>query len=79
MKIAKLLRTFLLQNISPGCFLEYKKLIPDPLVTRKPIPKGILALLYTNIAQLMAHTIVIYVAAYLQLRYQAFWHIAEGN
>ena len=79
MKIAKLLRTFLLQSISRGCFLEYKKLIPDPLVTRKLTPKGTLGLLYTNIAQLMAHTIVVYVAAYLQLRYQTFWHIAEGN
>ena len=41
--------------------------IPDPLVTRKLIPKGTLGLLYTNIAQLMTHTTVVYVAAYLAI------------
>ena len=40
---------------------------PDPLVTRKLIPKGTLGLLYTNIAQLMTHTTVVYVAAYLAI------------
>ena len=44
-----------------------RKLIPGPLVTRKLIPKGTLGLLYTNIAQLMTHTTVIYVAAYLAI------------
>ena len=44
-----------------------RKLIPDPLVTRKLIPKGTLGLLYTNIAQLMTHTTVVYVAAYLAI------------
>ena len=57
----------LLQNISGGCFLDSKKLIPDLLVTRKLIPKGTLGLLYTNIAQLMAHITVVYVAVYLTI------------
>ena len=47
--------------------MDSKKLIPDPLVTRKLIPKGTLGLLYTNIAQLMAHTTEVYVAAYLAI------------
>ena len=50
-----------------GCFLDSKKLIPDLLVTRKLIPKGTLGLLYTNIAQLMAHITVVYVAVYLTI------------
>ena len=62
-KFVKLLRT----HFSGGCFLDSKKLIPDLLVTRKLIPKGTLGLLYTNIAQLMAHTAVVYVAAYLAI------------
>ena len=37
------------------------------LVTRKLIPKRTLGLLYTNISQLMAHTTVVYVAAYLKV------------
>ena len=37
------------------------------LVTRKLIPKRNLGLLYTNISQLMAHTTVAYVAAYLKV------------
>ena len=65
-KSAKILR-LLLRNISGGCFLDSKKLIPDPLVTGKLIPKGTLKLLYTNIAQLMAHTTVVYVATYLAI------------
>ena len=61
-------KNILLQNISGGCFLDPKKLIPDVLVTRKVIPKGTLGLLlYTNIAQLMAHTTVVYVATYLAI------------
>ena len=63
----KSLRTILLNKISGGCFLDSKKLIPDLLVTRKLIPKGTLGLLYTNIAQLMAHTTVADVAAYLAI------------
>ena len=66
-KSAKILRQLLLRNISGGCFLDSKKLIPDPLVTGKLIPKGTLKLLYTNIAQLMAHTTVVYVATYLAI------------
>ena len=42
-------------------------MIPNPLVTRKLIPKGTLGLLYTNIAQLMAHATVVYIAAYLAI------------
>ena len=41
--------------------------IPEPLVTRKLIPKGTLGLLYTNIAQLMTYTAVAYVAVYLAI------------
>ena len=41
--------------------MDSKKLIPDPLVTRKLIPKGTLGFLYINIAQLMAHTTAVYV------------------
>ena len=44
-----------------------RKPIPDPLVSRKLIPKGTLGLLYTNIAQLMTHTTVVYLAAYLEI------------
>ena len=44
-----------------------KKMIPDLLVTRKLIPKGTIGLLYKNIAQLMVHTTVVYVAAYLPI------------
>ena len=69
MKFTKLLRRPL--------FTDSKKLIPDPLVTRKLIPKGIPELLYTNIAQLMAHITIVYVAAYLAI--MVFWYIAEGN
>ena len=58
-------------------FTDSKKLIPDPLVTRKLIPKGIPGLLYTNIAQLMAHITIVYVAAYLAI--MVFWYMAEGN
>ena len=47
--------------------MDSKKLIPDPLVTRKLITKGTLGLLYTNIAQLMAHITVVYVAVYLTI------------
>ena len=57
----------LLQNISGDCFLDSEKLIPDLLVTRKLIPKGSLGLLYTNIAQLIAHTTALYVTAYLAI------------
>ena len=42
-----------------------RKPVPDPLVTTKLIPKGTLGLLYNNIAQLMTHTTVVYVAAFL--------------
>ena len=34
------------------------------LATKQLIPKGTLGLLYTNIAQLMIHATVVYVAAY---------------
>ena len=44
-----------------------RKMISDLSVTRKLIPKGTLGLLYTNIAQLMVHTTVVYVAAYLAI------------
>ena len=44
-----------------------RKLIPDALVNRKLIPKGTLILLYTNISQLITHTTVVYVAAYLAI------------
>ena len=54
-------------------------MIPDPLVTRELIPKGTLGLLYTNTAQLMTHTTVVYAAAYLAILLPNFWHIAEGN
>ena len=47
--------------------LNCRKPIPDLLVTRKLIRKGTLGLLYTNIAQLMTHTTVVYVAAYLAI------------
>ena len=46
---------------------DCRKPIPDPLVTRKLIPKGTLGLLCTNVAQLMTHTILVYVAAYLAI------------
>ena len=36
-----------------------RKLIPEPLVTRKLIPKGTFGFLYTNIAQLMTHATVV--------------------
>ena len=53
--------------MSGGCFLDSKRLITDPLVARKLIPKGTLGLLYTNIAQVMAHATVVYVAAYFTI------------
>ena len=46
------------------------------------IPKGTLGSLYTNIAQLTTHAVIVYLATYhadMLLCYQAFWHIAEGN
>ena len=46
---------------------NHRKWIQDPLVTGKLIPKGTLGLLYTNIAQLMTHTTVVYVVAYLAI------------
>ena len=36
-----------------------RKLIPEPLVTRKLIPKGTPGFLYNNIAQLMTHATVV--------------------
>ena len=59
--------------------MNSRKLIPDPLVTRRLIPKGTLGLLYTNIVQLMAHTTVVYVAAYLAVMLPDFLAFAEGN
>ena len=58
--------------------MDPKKLIPDPLVARKLIPKGTVGLLYTNIAQLMAHTTVVYVAAYLAILLPGFLAYCRG-
>ena len=78
-KSAKILRQLLLRNICGGCFLDSKKLIPDPLVTGKLIPKGTLKLLYTNIAQLMAHTTVVYVATYLAIMLADLFAFCRGK
>ena len=63
-KISILQQMFLQHGLKPW---NPRKLIPYPLVTSKLIPKGTLGLLYTNIAQLMTHTTVVYVAAYLAI------------
>ena len=56
-----------------------RKSISDSLVTRKLIPKGTLELLYTNIAQLMILTKLVYVAAYLGIMLPTLLHIAERD
>ena len=80
-KFVKLLRTHSFTEHLWWLLFGFQKTDTRPLVTRKLIPKGTLGLLYINIAQLMAHTTVAYVAAYLgiMLPDQTFWHIAEGN